>query len=124
MNARRKPTTARASVIATRTISTKWSGRRTGRNPRYARRWSTGLQCDEAEVWVREGTLSRLGEERQPVVHYLRPGEPIYGSQEAAVLRSVVSPNTAPTASTGGSEGSKPRGNESIHLNPLLGACL
>ncbi len=38
----------------------------------------------EAEVRVCEGTLSRTGEERQPAVCHLCPGQPVYGSQEAA----------------------------------------
>jgi len=40
----------------------------------------------EIEIWIREGTLPRTQEERQSIVCRLRPGEPVYGSQETAAL--------------------------------------
>src|SRR5208283_1771894 len=81
-----------------------------------ARVWS-----DEAEVWVREGTLSRPGEERQPVFTTCALVNLFMVRKKAAVLCSVVSPNRGPTAGSGGSEGREPRGDESVHLNLLLG---
>ena len=48
------------------------------------------FQIDEAEVRLREGTLPRTDEERQPAVCHLCSGEPVYGSQEAAALGGGV----------------------------------
>jgi len=59
---------------------------------------------DEAEVRIREVALSRTGEERQPTVCHLRPGKPVHGSQEAAVLAGVVVCKQHPPTRTDKSE--------------------
>jgi hypothetical protein len=44
----------------------------------------TRVRGDEAEVWIRQGALSRTGQEREPIVCDVRSGEPVPGPQAAA----------------------------------------
>src|SRR5271157_4166909 len=104
----------RIGATGINTTSTKWSGPRTGQNPRCdpcrARVWG-----DEAEIRVREGTLPRTGQERQPTICDLRAGEPVPGAQEADGNSGVVSPNR-PKLPNAESDGHKTRGNEGTDL--------
>ena len=90
--------TAPIGVTATKIVSTKWSGRRTG----PSRRAVEGRACvcgDEAEVRICEATLSRTEEECHPTVRGVRAGESILGAEKTVIaLDEMISLVDCPSA--------------------------
>jgi hypothetical protein len=60
--------------------------------------WSKGRTClcrAQTQVWIRQGALSRNGQECEPPVCYLRAGESVPGAQATIVRYGGVVPQEA-----------------------------
>src|SRR5713226_5318047 len=116
-NTRRTLRTSPTSATATKTASTR-SNEQEPHQVAGALESGTRVRGDEAEVWIRKSTLSRTGQECQPSVRDLRPGESVSGPQAIPLHDGGIVSTEAAQRLRGGARQTGLPSRENQHTSP------